>query len=204
MQRSTLVVTVAAAIASAAIAAGACSFPTILIAGETSGSGGSTTSTATGATTGTGGAPASASTTSSATTSSAATSTAASSATASASSSSSGNPCNLDDDGDLVLSWLCGGPDCADNDKLAYPDAGYQGTPITGQQQNNLPFDYNCDGKQEAETPTCKLGACPAAGVLAFKSDVPCGVMAALGTCGIVGCNWVPTNPPSSGTQRCK
>lgn len=199
MQRSTIVVTVSFAIASAAIAAGACSFPTIIIVGDTSGSGGGTSGSTTGATTGTGGA-----TSSSASSSAASSSAASSSVTGSASSSSTGGPCMIDGDGDTFLSWLCGGPDCADGDKLAYPGAGYQAKPITGVEQDSLPFDYNCDGKQEAETPTCVLTACPAAGVAAFKNDVPCGMSGALGTCGIIGCNWMPTNPSSSGTQRCK
>lgn len=194
MQRSTMLVTLT--LASAAIAVGACSFPTILIVGDTGGSGGGTTPT----TTGTGSASVSSGTASATSTS---TSTAVASGSSASASSSSGKPCPQDHDNDHVLSWLCGGPDCADEDSRAFPGAGFQPTAIVGPERDALVFDFNCDGKEQAQIPKCALG-CASTIAPGFEKDVACGVKAPLGTCSGLLCAWVSANPAQMGPQPCK
>jgi hypothetical protein len=204
MQRSTILVAITIALASAAIAAEACSFPVITIAGDTSGSGGGTTSSAT---TGTGGAAMTSSSVSS-TSSSSASAVASSSSIASSSSSSSGVPCTLDDDDDKVISWKCAPTDptkdCADLDSRAFPDAGFQGLPITGEERDGLLWDFNCDVSVQKETTelNCGLGNGCDNVKIGFNGAVACGQMGVLGTCGGALCSFAPSM--TSKLQRCK
>jgi hypothetical protein len=122
----------------------------------------------------------------------------------------------VDADGDHILSWVCDPSnkmlDCADEDSLAHPAADFQAAPIMGAKKpGTLPFDFNCDGAETAETPalTCtggSLGGCSPTGT-GFASTVACGVSAPLGKCvptGIATCEWQALNPSQNLTQRCK
>jgi hypothetical protein len=200
------VVVIVAAIAS-------CSFPTYDItvtggsAGETTavtgssgsvgGSGGASTSSGSGG--GAGGASATASSGSSAASTSGSAST-----TASAGSTGSG-PCTTDADGDTYVSAKCpGGNDCADGDALANPKGDYHTFPITNPLPGTLPFDFNCDGAEEAETPKLTCGGdCSSTG---FNTVVACGASAPLGKCGGIAplCGFTAISPAVSKTQRCK
>jgi hypothetical protein len=197
------VVVIVAAIAS-------CSFPTYDItvtggstdattaasgsSGSSGGSGGASTSSGSG-----GGAGGASATASSASTSGSA------STTASGSSSSTGGPCTTDADGDTYISAKCpGGNDCADGDALANLKGDYHTFPITNPPPGTLPYDFNCSGSEEAETPKLTCGGdCSSMG---FNSVVPCGASAPLGKCGGIAplCGFTALSPAVSKTQRCK
>ena len=188
MKRSTIILALGCAFTGGALAAGACGFPDVAVTGDTggsssSGAGGSSTASSSGS----GGGHAASSSTGS-------------------TSSSGGNGCTTDDDHDGYLSWTCSppGPDCADEDPLAHPGAGFQAGPISGARRpGTLPFDFDCNGVDEAETPTLDCAACdPRTG---FQADVPCGMVAALGTCvGLALCSWQASSPTMMVVQRCK
>lgn len=204
--------------ATIAIGAWACSFPEIRIAGDTSGSGGGT-STSSSSTTGTGGGSggmgghggSGGATTSSSSSSSTTSSTSSSSTTSS--SGTGGGPCTTDLDHDNYRSWKCDPSDptldCADGDIRAHPGAGFQDSAIIGEVKGNLlPYDFDCNGAEEAETPTrdCPGTAfnCPSGE--GFESAVSCGMAGAIGHCvpSGLGCKWTANNPPKTLVQRCK
>jgi hypothetical protein len=192
MRRSTIIFALGAEITFAA-----CSFPDVTISGD---SGGSSSS-------GSPGGPPIASSSASAGGAAASSSTAASSShTSSSQASSSSSGCATDDDHDGYLSWTCAppGPDCADEDPLAHPGAGFEATPISGPRSpGTQPFDFDCDGVVETETPALDCGTCdPRTG---FEADVPCGMSAAVGTCvGLVLCSWQANIPTMIVVQRCE
>jgi hypothetical protein len=97
-----------------------------------------------------------------------------------------------------------GGNDCADGDPHANPKGDFHPIPITNPPLGTLPFDFNCSGAEEAETPMLKCGVdCASQG---FETVVGCGATAPLGQCaGLVGfCKFQALAPAVSKTQRCK
>jgi hypothetical protein len=211
VERSTIILALGFAFIGAAITAGSCTFPEIAVMGETSGSGASASTgspSAVSSTSGMGGHTASSGTIGTGGASSSATSSTTLSSTTTSSSSSSGAvKCPLDDDHDMVLSWKCdGGTDCADEDNLAHPNAGFQSSMIKGELQHPaLPFDFDCDGVEEQETKvlTCSGLVCTDTTTVGFGSVVPCGQMGQLGKCGgAAPCVFVAGT--SQGVQRCK
>ncbi|MEP7125432.1 MAG: hypothetical protein ABJE95_31155 [Byssovorax sp.] len=194
-----------------------CSFPTYDITvtggsadattaatGSSGSAGGSGGASAT-ASSGSGGASASSGT--SASTSSTSTSTSASTTSSSASTSATtgSGPCSTDADGDTYISAKCpGGNDCADGDALANPKGDFHTFPITNPPPGTLPFDFNCSGSEEAETPKLTCGGdCSSVG---FNSVVACGASAPLGKCAGIAplCGFMEISPAVSKTQRCK
>jgi hypothetical protein len=116
--------------------------------------------------------------------------------------------CPVDKDGDMAVSWQCGGgTDCADNDANTHPGiTEYSATPIQNEKAPNTdPYDKNCDGTVENETPVlgCAPGHCPA-GIVGFKSNVSCGTSAPLGHCEGFVCGWKAENPAMTKTQKCR
>lgn len=214
-RRPLLVIT--ATFAAAALAPWACSFPEILIAGDTEGTGGasSSSSTSTGSTGSTSSSTSSSTSTGSSTGGTGGSGGASTSSTSSASSSSGadGGPCALDVDHDQVLSWKCDPTDatldCADEDSRARPGAGFQGSKIMGETRGGtLPFDFDCDGAELAETPVrdCPGTALNCPGGEGYKATVACGESAAIGHCvpSGFGCAWTANNPAKNLVQRCK
>jgi hypothetical protein len=183
----------------------ACGFPEVFIAGDTSGSGGGTTGSTTTSTASTGGAGggSSSSSTSGTTTSTTSSTT---------STTSSGGPCTTDDDGDGVISWKCNpadpAKDCADEDGLAYPDAGFEPAPIMGERKpGTQPFDFNCNGAEESEIGVLSCDGLLSCGTATgFQAAVQCGDSAPLGHCVAsgLGCVWAALSPAQSPVQRCK
>lgn len=174
-----------------------CTFPDITLApedaGSAGGSGGST-STISGGSAG--------STTSSQSTTSQSTS----SSTTSSSSSSTTATCPLDSDNDGAVSWQCqGGTDCADDDFNTNPSID---TPsamaIQGPTAPNTdPYDKNCDGTVQEETPVLNCGIGCDSSILGFQSHVDCGVTGTLGHCKAITCQWTPESPGMSKQQKC-
>lgn len=213
-------VVITAALAAAAIAPIACSFPEIRIAGDTEGTGGASSSSSSSSTLST-----SSSTSSTSTTSStggaggtggsggAGGSSTSSATTTSTSSGADGGPCALDVDHDQVLSWKCDPTDatldCADEDTRARPGASFQGSKIMGETRGGtLPFDFDCDGAELAETPVrdCPGSFVNCPGGEGYQSAVKCGESGAIGHCvpSGLGCAWAANNPAKNLLQRCK
>jgi hypothetical protein len=206
-------------------AGAACTFPTVIVmengsggasSSSSTGAGGHTTSTAsssssssTGTATSTSSSSTSTSTSSSSTSTSTASSTSSSTTSTSSSTSSSSGKCTTDLDGDGFVSWTCDPTkDCADHDPLAHPEPGvdYQAAAISGvTKPGTLPFDFNCNGIEEAETPTLNCSVC-GSNTVGFKMDVACGQTGALGTCvgATVLCSWQPMSPAQMAVQKCK
>lgn len=164
-------------LAAAVVAGGACTYETYNIPLSSSGSGGgaSSASKATGSN-------ASASSTGSMTTSS-------SSGMGSAASSSGSSMCSTDADVDTYIAVACGGKDCDDGDTQAHPGQAMFFPMATKGTKN---FDYNCDGKEEAEfvdVLTCTSALdCDQMTQKWMNGPLPaCGVSAAYGICETVG-----------------
>ena len=137
--------------------------------------------------------------------SSASSSIAASSSSDASSTSSGSDSCTTDADGDTYISIACpGGTDCDDGDALANPKGDYHMFPIPNPPPGTLPFDFNCSGAEEAETPAVTCGVdCTSQG---FQMAVACGATAPLGKCGGMPglCTFQLLTPAVSKTQRCK
>ena len=185
------------------VAIASCSFPAfdITVSGGSSGA----TTAATGSSGSAGGSGGASTSSGSAGGAGGAIATASSSASTSSGSTTSTGPCSTDADGDKYISAKCpGGNDCADGDALANINGDYHTFPITNPPPGTLPFDFNCSGGEEAETPKVSCGVdCASQG---FNAVVPCGSTAPLGKCGgVVGfCTFQPLSPAASKTQRCK
>lgn len=125
----------------------------------------------------------------------------------SSSGGSGGATCLEDGDDDTFISWCAGGPDCADEDLTANPDAGFDSAPISGVTKSNTnPYDRDCDGSVERETAAimCKVGSCNAEG---YQQDVDCGQLGVLGHCVpvlAIGCKWEAYSPTVMKQQKCK
>jgi hypothetical protein len=132
-------------------------------------------------------------------------STSSASSTSSVSSTSSG-ACTTDADGDTYVSVKCpGGTDCADGDVLANPKGDFHAFSIQNPPAGTQPFDFNCNGNQETETPVVtSCGAdCSTEG---FSAKVACGDTGPTGKCGGVFplCSFTLYNPTVTKVQRCK
>ncbi len=105
-------------------------------------------------------------------------------------------PCDLDRDGHT--SKACGGDDCCDNDARVHPGApDYQPAPTACGG-----FDYDCNGKEERETPvaSCQSGVlCRGSG---FDQDTPCGAQSAHTSC--LGALYVCYQTHETQTQQCR
>lgn len=129
------------------------------------------------------------------------------SSSTSSSGGSGGATCLEDGDDDTFISWCAGGPDCADEDLTANPDAGFDSAPISGVTKSNTnPYDRDCDGSVERETAAimCKVGSCNAEG---YQQDVDCGQLGVLGRCVpvlAIGCKWEAYSPTVMKQQKCK
>ncbi len=187
-----------------------CTFPEVTFdataAGGSGATGGATgTTTGTGGNGGSGGSGAGGTSTSTSTGGSGGTTSTSSSS--SASGGSGGTTCLEDGDDDGFTSWCAGGPDCADEDLTANPDAGFDSAPISGATKSNTnPFDRDCDGSVERETAaiTCKVGSCNAEG---YEQDVDCGQLGVFGHCVpvlAIGCKWEAYSPTIMKQQKCK
>lgn len=172
-----------------AIVAGiaSCSFPTYEI--TVTGGGATTTTTTTGSAGGAGGASAMASSGSSTTT------------------STSSGMCLTDGDGDKYISAKCaGGNDCADGDPLANPKGDFHSFPIQNAPSSTLPYDFNCDGKQEYELTTvidCTIIPCNTTTMGWLAAAPACGGSGQYGTCkvGMLSCNPAPQGMQQ---QKCR
>lgn len=129
----------------------------------------------------------------------------------STSTSTSTDPCPVDMDGDMSVSWECGsGDDCADGDPNTHPGiADFSEAPIEGDKRpNTAEYDKNCDGTEERETPKLNCGFlnCDSS-KKGFSSDVPCGMSASLGHCRsvfFIGCEFAAENPAQVKVQKCR
>ena len=170
-----------------AIVAGiaSCSFPTY----EITVTGGGATTTTTGSAGGAGGASAMASSGSSTIT------------------STSSGMCLTDGDGDKYISAKCaGGNDCADGDPLANPKGDFHSFPIQNAPSSTLPYDFNCDGKQEYELTTvidCTIIPCNTTTMGWLAAAPACGGSGQYGTCkvGMLSCNPAPQGMQQ---QKCR
>lgn len=120
-----------------------------------------------------------------------------------------GSTCAEDSDGDTFISWCAGGPDCADEDMTAHPNAGYDSAPIMGSTKPNTnPFDRDCNGVVQRETAVLACPAiAPCGSAQGYQAAVACGQFGALGHCVsdfILGCKWAPLNPAVDKQQKCK
>lgn len=193
----------------------ACSFPDITLApadtgSTTGGTGGEAGGTATGAAGG-GGAGAGAGTAGSGTGAGGGAGGTGGTGGEAGSTSTGTDPCPIDGDGDMAVSWQCpGGTDCADGDVNTHPGIDEPSSiPIQNEKApGTLDYDKNCNGVEEAETPVlnCVFGNCSSA-VKGFASPVACGASAPLGHCqsvAFIGCQWKAENPAQNKTQKCK
>lgn len=130
------------------------------------------------------------------------------SSSSSSSGGSGGTTCLEDGDDDTFTSWCAGGPDCADEDLTANPDADFDSAPIAGETKPNTnPYDRNCDGEVERETPVLKCPKfVPCGSAQGYAAPVACGELGVLGECAnnFLGCNWKALNPTVEKQQKCK
>lgn len=198
-------------VACALVFSTSCTFPEVTFDATASGGSGATggatgTFTETAGAGGSGGSGAGGTTTSTSAGGSGGT-TSTSSSTSSSSGGSGGATCLEDGDDDTFISWCAGGPDCADEDLTANPDAGFDSAPISGVTKSNTnPYDRDCDGSVERETAAimCKVGSCNAEG---YQQDVDCGQLGVLGHCVpvlAIGCKWEAYSPTVMKQQKCK
>lgn len=115
-----------------------------------------------------------------------------------------------DCDGDKVLAkGLCGGTDCYDGDKHAYPDEPvYYGFP-TGDPA--VGFDWDCSGVAEPNPDLLKIVDCPPVGLpcpggIGFLDKVPpaCGESKPWGSCNQDGLGCVKAVIEPSKVMTCK